>query len=57
MGSHKPRGINAARKLKKERQVNRWADKKYKKAHLGTALKANPFGGSSHVKGIVVEKL
>merc|ERR1719169_388258 len=57
MGSHKPRGINAARKLKKERQVNRWADKKYKKAHSGTALKANPFGGASHVKGIVLEKI
>lgn len=57
MGSHKPRGINAARKLKRVRKVNKWADKDYKKAHLGTALKANPFGGSSHVKGIVVEKL
>ena len=29
----------------------------YKKAHLGTALKANPFGGVSHAKGIVPEKL
>ncbi|CAD7682562.1 unnamed protein product [Nyctereutes procyonoides] len=28
----------------------------YKKAHLGTAPKANPFGGASHAKGIVVEK-
>ena len=34
-----------------------WADKDYKKAHLGTTLKANPFGGSSHAKGIVVEKI
>uniref|UniRef100_A0A8C3SDE2 Small ribosomal subunit protein uS12 n=1 Tax=Chelydra serpentina TaxID=8475 RepID=A0A8C3SDE2_CHESE len=25
--------------------------------HLGTALKANPFGGASHVKGIVLEKV
>ena len=35
----------------------RWADKKYKKAHLGAWLKANPFGGSSHAKGIVLEKM
>jgi small subunit ribosomal protein S23e len=24
---------------------------------LGTALKANPFGGASHAKGIVLEKV
>jgi len=24
---------------------------------LGTALKANPFGGASHAKGIVLEKM
>eukprot|EP01087_Luapelamoeba_hula_P007580 TRINITY_DN1850_c1_g1_i1.p1 TRINITY_DN1850_c1_g1~~TRINITY_DN1850_c1_g1_i1.p1 ORF type:complete len:146 (+),score=20.85 TRINITY_DN1850_c1_g1_i1:119-556(+) len=57
MGSGKPRGIRAARKLKNHRRVERWADKQYKKSHLGTALKANPFGGSSHAKGIVLEKL
>merc|ERR1711934_734361 len=27
------------------------------KAHLGTRWKANPFGGASHAKGIVVEKI
>jgi small subunit ribosomal protein S23e len=57
MGSGKPRGIQAARKLRTHRRENRWADLKYKKAHLGTALKANPFGGSSHAKGIVLEKI
>ena len=30
--------------------------KQYKKAHVGTALKANAFGGTSHAKGIVLEK-
>uniref|UniRef100_A0A1I8FCX9 Small ribosomal subunit protein uS12 n=1 Tax=Macrostomum lignano TaxID=282301 RepID=A0A1I8FCX9_9PLAT len=35
----------------------RWADKDYKKSHLGTRWKANPFGGASHAKGIVVEKI
>merc|ERR1711881_574805 len=39
------------------RRLQRWADLDYKKAHLGTTLKANPFGGSSHAKGIVVEKI
>jgi len=57
MGSGKPRGIRAARKLRNHRRVERWADKNYKKAHLGTVYKANPFGGSSHAKGIVLEKL
>lgn len=31
-------------------------DKQSKKAHLGTTLKANPFGDSFHVKEIVLEK-
>eukprot|EP01067_Filipodium_phascolosomae_P001911 Filipodium_phascolosomae@DN2201_c0_g1_i1.p1 len=53
----KPAGIRTARKHRKHRKVQRWADKDYKKAHLGTRWKSNPFGGSSHAKGIVVEKL
>ncbi|KAL8449870.1 hypothetical protein Emed_002833 [Eimeria media] len=53
----KPRGMRTARKLRNRRRVQKWADKQYKKAHLGTRWKANPFGGSSHAKGIVVEKL
>uniref|UniRef100_A0A2K6TY87 Small ribosomal subunit protein uS12 n=1 Tax=Saimiri boliviensis boliviensis TaxID=39432 RepID=A0A2K6TY87_SAIBB len=28
-------------------------DKQYKKAHLGTALKANPFGGTSHAFAVL----
>ena len=57
MGSGKPRGINAARKLRTTRVKNRWANKSYKKANLGTQFKCNPFGGSSHCKGIVLEKM
>merc|ERR1712168_1716674 len=53
----KPRGLKTARKIRTHRRVQRWADKDYKKAHSGTALKANPFGGASHVKGIVLEKI
>ncbi|KAG9390499.1 Ribosomal protein S12/S23 [Carpediemonas membranifera] len=50
-------GINAARKLRNVRRVNRWADKEYKRANLGTWQKADPFMGASHAKGIVVEKI
>merc|ERR1711991_920022 len=57
MGKGQPRGLKAGRKLKDSRRINRWASQKYKKAHLGTWLKANPFGGSSHAKGIVLEKI
>ena len=53
----KPRGLRTARKLRVHRRNQKWADKQYKKAHLGTALKANPFGGASHAKGIVLEKV
>merc|ERR1712131_461255 len=53
----KPRGIRCARKMRNRRRDRRWADLGYKKANLGTALKANPFGGASHAKGIVLEKI
>ena len=53
----KPRGIKAGRKLRIRRRGQRWADKDYKKRNLGTWLKANPFAGSSHAKGIVLEKV
>jgi small subunit ribosomal protein S23e len=52
----KPAGIRTARKHVKNRRIQRWADLDYKKAHLGTRWKANPFGGASHAKGIVLEK-
>ena len=53
----KPRGLRTARKHVKNRRSNVWADLDYKKAHLGTRWKANPFGGASHAKGIVLEKV
>ena len=57
--------------MRNRRRDQRWADLGYKKANLGTALKvswhstqfnsnlfqANPFGGASHAKGIVLEKI
>lgn len=57
MGKGKPRGLNAARKLQTHRRDNRWADLTFKKRLLGTAFKSSPFGGSSHAKGIVLEKV
>ena len=53
----KPRGLKTARKHVKNRRSQVWADLDYKKAHLGTRWKANPFGGASHAKGIVLEKV
>lgn len=53
----KPHGIRTARHMRVHRRDQRWNDKQYKKKHLGTALKANPFQGASHAKGIVVEKM
>lgn len=53
----KPRGLRTARKHVNHRREQRWNDKDYKKAHLGTRWKANPFGGASHAKGIVLEKV
>lgn len=52
----KTRGIGAARKLRILRRENVWADKGYKKAHLGNEWK-KPFACASHAKGIVLEKL
>jgi len=42
----KPRGIRTARKWINRRRSQRWADKDYKKANLGTKWKSNPFQGS-----------
>merc|ERR1712072_1024937 len=56
-GSGKPRGIKSARKLRTHRREQLWADKDYKKKNFGTAIKCNPFGGASHAKGIVLEKV
>lgn len=53
----KPRGIRAGRKLHVRNRTQRWADKQYNKAHLSTKYTANPFGGASMAKGIVLEKV
>lgn len=51
------RGIRAGRKLRTLRREEKWADLSFKKANLGTKWRSDPFGGASHVKGIVLEKI
>merc|ERR1712224_948973 len=53
----KPSGLHCGRKLRIGRRENRWQDQKYCKANSITALKANPMGGSTMAKGIVLEKI
>ncbi|KAM7457462.1 hypothetical protein BLSTO_01780 [Blastocystis sp. subtype 1] len=53
----KPCGIRAARKLRVVRRQERWADKKYKKGHNISSIKANVLGGATMAKGIVLEKV
>ena len=48
--------MGAGRKLRLHRRDQRWADKDYKKSHLGNEWK-KPFAGASHAKGIVLEKM
>lgn len=52
----KTRGLGAGRKLRNHRRSQLWADKDYKKSHLGNEWK-KPFAGASHAKGIVLEKM
>ncbi|GJP48249.1 hypothetical protein CLOM_g7549 [Closterium sp. NIES-68] len=48
--------MGAGRKLRNHRRNQLWADKQYKKSHQGNEWK-KPFMGSSHAKGIVLEKI
>ena len=52
----KTRGLGAGRKLRIHRREQRWADKDFNKANLGSEWK-KPFAGCSHAKGIVLEKI
>jgi small subunit ribosomal protein S23e len=53
----KPNGLRTGRKLRIHRRNQRWHDLAYCKAHSITAMKANPMGGSTMAKGIVLEKI
>ncbi len=51
------KGINAARKLKKDKKRQNWSDRYYKKRVLKLKEKADPLGGTAQAKGIVIEKV
>ncbi|OEU12391.1 40S ribosomal protein S23 [Fragilariopsis cylindrus CCMP1102] len=53
----KPNGLRCGRKLRIHRRTQRWQDAAFCKANSITALKANPMGGSTMAKGIVLEKI
>ena len=53
----KSKGINSGTKLVKRRKKGRWAKAQYKKRVLGLTKKADPLGGSSQAKAIVLEKV
>jgi len=53
----KPSGIRTGRKLRSHRRTQKWKDKQYCKKHSINAMKANPMGGSTMAKGIVLEKI
>ena len=52
----KSRGLGSGKKLKNRREKFRWNNKNYVKRALGLKKKADPLGGSSQAKGIVIEK-
>lgn len=51
------KGINAARKLKKDRKKQLWSDRYYKRRVLRLKEKSDPLGGVAQAKGIVIEKV
>lgn len=57
MGTGKPRGIQAARKLRNHRKKQKWNDKRFARKNSLNAIKADPMRGASHSKGIVVERI
>ncbi|RLE72647.1 MAG: 30S ribosomal protein S12 [Thermoprotei archaeon] len=56
-GSKSPKGLYAARRLKKKRQKFRWSDLHYKRRALNLAKKVDPLEGAPMARGIVIEKV
>uniref|UniRef100_A0A453QTP7 40S ribosomal protein S23 n=1 Tax=Aegilops tauschii subsp. strangulata TaxID=200361 RepID=A0A453QTP7_AEGTS len=52
----KTHGMGAGRKLKTHRRNQRWANKEYKKSHLGNEWK-KPFAGSSVLEHFLKDEL
>ena len=53
----KARGMNAAKKLAKNRKTFRLSSKAFKRRAPGMGRKSDPLGGASQARGIVVEKI
>ncbi|NLK25323.1 MAG: 30S ribosomal protein S12 [Euryarchaeota archaeon] len=51
------RGLNTARKLKKDRQKSRWSDSTYKKRVMKLRERSDPLEGAAQGRGIVLEKV
>ncbi|MEA2055680.1 MAG: 30S ribosomal protein S12 [Candidatus Thermoplasmatota archaeon] len=51
------KGINAARKLKRDHRKQQWNDRYYKKRVLHLKEKADPLEGTAQARGIVIEKV
>jgi small subunit ribosomal protein S12 len=56
-GNNLPRGLNTARKLRKNRKKFRWNDRHFKKRMLRLKEKSDPLEGSAQARGIVLEKV
>lgn len=52
-----PNGLFAARKLRKNRQEDRWKQENYKRRMLDLNKKADPLEGAPQASGIVLEKV
>jgi small subunit ribosomal protein S23e len=53
----KPNGLRTGRKLRVHRRNQKWNDLSYSKKNTIASIKANPMGGSTMAKGIVLEKI
>ncbi len=53
----KSRGLNAGKKLKQRRKRSKWMKRTFISRSLGLKRKADPLGGASQAKGIVLEKI
>jgi len=53
----KAKGLNAARRLKKNHQKMRWKYASYKRRTLGLDYKVDPLEGAPQGRGIVLEKV
>jgi len=51
------KGMNAARKLKRDRQKFRWSDMQYKRRALDLKKRTDPLEGAPQGRGIVIEKV